>query len=714
MHINHHVMTLANSIIGVGILAMPYCFQKCGVILSILLLVLSNLITRSCCHFLIKSSLLTRRKSIEFLALHAFGASGKLLVELMIVGYMIGTCVAYFVVLGDLGPQILSTWFHFDPSHNIREWLMIVVTLFCILPLGMLKNVDSLAAVCTASIGFYFCLVIKIVFESEHHILENDWEDKIIYGGQLDCYSVSQFSVWRYRVKCKFLKSLKSVEKLDDIVKNALTICCIVYISCGFFGYVAFCNKEFSGNILTSFSPTFASDVIRIGFLLSVCFSFPLVIFPCRASIFSFMYKKDSSHFIPEGPFRGITIFIIVVSLFLALLIPSIELVIGLVGSTIGIAICIMFPAACFRRIIKKESNEKTLAQIIVAGGFILMILGTYANLNAIDEKRSGAHLASDIQQKIPEIQQSTPTFRLKEEPIVIVHKNVSITAEKKKDNPKFSPISPQPEPEIQDLELKKTKDELKLTKELLEKKVGQLKEAQDLVVEKLGEVVDKVEEIAKEIKDDKQEDVPVVKEVPKVEDILLKVQEIKRTIDVDSVALPKDSLIDRLTKNGSKNGVEKLEAKEEKVEKLVEVTKDIVKKVEEVKNIEEIKKVDDLKAKVEPKVTAKVEPNVSKNSDPEVQKEEPKVVKPIPLAVLINSSKVDVPGIKKEESPVIVKNETAVKEEDLQNANIEAIRRDLLEEKKPEDPPIKVVKRSVEETQKDCTKKPSKHSDET
>lgn len=399
-----------------------------------------------------------------------------------------------------------------------------------------------------------------------------------------------------------------------------------------------------------------------------------------------------------------------------------------------------MFPAACFRRIIKKESNEKTLAQIIVAGGFILMILGTYANLNAIDEKRSGAHLASDIQQKIPEIQQSTPTFRLKEEPIVIVHKNVSITAEKKKDNPKFSPISPQPEPEIQvklkekdpkaekkieeeqhkkldeqkDLELKKTKDELKLTKELLEKKVGQLKEAQDLVVEKLGEVVDKVEEIAKEIKDDKQEDVPVVKEVPKVEDILLKVQEIKRTIDVDSVALPKDSLIDRLTKNGSKNGVEKLEAKEEKVEKLVEVTKDIVKKVEEVKNIEEIKKVDDLKAKVEPKVTAKVEPNVSKNSDPEVQKEEPKVVKPIPLAVLINSSKVDVPGIKKEESPVIVKNETVVKEEDLQNANIEAIRRDLLEEKKPEDPPIKVVKRSVEETQKDCTKKPSKHSDET
>lgn len=165
---------------------------------------------------------------------------------------MIGTCVAYFVVLGDLGPQILSTWFHFDPSHNIREWLMIVVTLFCILPLGMLKNVDSLAAVCTASIGFYFCLVIKIVFESEHHILENDWEDKIIYwrpAGLLQCLPIFSMALSCQMQIFEVFKSItnQSVEKLDDIVKNALTICCIVYISCGFFGYVAFCNKEFSG-----------------------------------------------------------------------------------------------------------------------------------------------------------------------------------------------------------------------------------------------------------------------------------------------------------------------------------------------------------------------------------------------------------------------------------------------------------------------------------
>lgn len=53
-----------------------------------------------------------------------------------------------------------------------------------------------------------------------------------------------------------------------------------------------------------------------------------------------------------------------VTALLVGIMIPSIELVIGLVGSTIGIGICIMFPAACFVKTVKKNSTEKLLAQV--------------------------------------------------------------------------------------------------------------------------------------------------------------------------------------------------------------------------------------------------------------------------------------------------------------------------------------------------------------
>ncbi|KAH8290203.1 hypothetical protein KR054_001018 [Drosophila jambulina] len=395
-----HVMTLANSIIGVGILAMPFCFQKCGILLSILLLVLSNGITRVCCHYLIKTSLLTRRKSFELLGLHAFGASGKLLVELCIIGYLIGTCITYFVVVGDLGPQIIAKLFTLNVAEHLhlRSLVMVVVTVVCIVPLGMLRNVDSLSAVCTASIGFYVCLMLKIVLEAQSHIAANDWTDKVLYwepAGVLQCLPIFSMALSCQMQLFEVFESInnQSLDKLNGIVRNATWICTFVYISVGFFGYVAFCTHTFSGNILVNLSTSFGSDIIKIGFVLSIAFSFPLVIFPCRASIYSLLYRKghtEGSSYIPEQRFRLITIFIVGFSLCVALVIPSVELIIGLVGSTIGVAICIMFPASSFRKIIKKESMERTLAQFVFVSGFLLMILGTYANLSAIDEQSSG------------------------------------------------------------------------------------------------------------------------------------------------------------------------------------------------------------------------------------------------------------------------------------------------------------------------------------
>ncbi|XP_062133895.1 putative sodium-coupled neutral amino acid transporter 10 isoform X2 [Drosophila sulfurigaster albostrigata] len=395
-----HVMTLANSIIGVGILAMPFCFQKCGIILSIVLLVLSNWITRICCHYLIKTSLLTRRKSFELLGLHAFGTSGKLLAELCIIGYLIGTCITYFVVVGDLGPQIVCKLFSLDIAEHdhLRTVVMIAITICCIVPLGMLRNVDSLSAVCTASIGFYVCLMLKIVLESESHIVANDWTEKVLYwepAGVLQCLPIFSMALSCQMQLFEVFDSInnQSLDKLNGIVRNATWICTLVYISVGFFGYVAYCQHTFSGNILINLSPSFGSDIIKIGFVLSIAFSFPLVIFPCRASIYSLLYRKghvENSSYIPERRFRFITLFIVVFSLCVALVIPSVELIIGLVGSTIGVAICIMFPASSFRKIIKKESTERTLAQFVFVSGFCLMILGTYANLNAIDAQSSG------------------------------------------------------------------------------------------------------------------------------------------------------------------------------------------------------------------------------------------------------------------------------------------------------------------------------------
>ena len=61
------VLTLANSIIGVSILAMPFCFKQCGVVLATLMLLLSGALVKLTCHLLLKASVLARRRNYELL-----------------------------------------------------------------------------------------------------------------------------------------------------------------------------------------------------------------------------------------------------------------------------------------------------------------------------------------------------------------------------------------------------------------------------------------------------------------------------------------------------------------------------------------------------------------------------------------------------------------------------------------------------------------------
>ncbi|XP_001600642.1 putative sodium-coupled neutral amino acid transporter 10 [Nasonia vitripennis] len=404
-----HIMTLANGIIGVSVLAMPFCFKQCGIVLATLVLLLSSILSRLACHFLIKSAVMCRRRNFEFLAFHAFGPMAKILVELCIIGFLLGTCIAFFVVVGDLGPQIVGEMINKNPG-DIRTSFLITTGIFIVLPLGLLRNIDSLASVSTASIAFYICLVFKVIAESTHHIFAADWFDKVDYwrpAGILQCLPIFALALFCQTQLFEIYEAMPNatLEKMNQVVKGALNICTTVYISVGFFGYVAFCTQPFTGNILMSFEPNLTSEIIKIGFVLSVAFSFPLVIFPCRASLNSLLFRRGYAHetttsYITEARFRCLTTFIVIIALTIGVLIPNIELVLGIVGSTIGVIICLIFPAAFFISINTKNTNERLLAQILVFTGVWIMILGTYANLYAIEQSSNSRVTATTM--KLP------------------------------------------------------------------------------------------------------------------------------------------------------------------------------------------------------------------------------------------------------------------------------------------------------------------------
>lgn len=443
-----------------------------------------------------------------------FGTTGKFIVELSVIGFLMGTCVAFYVVIGDLSPIFFSKIFnikHFDPN-SVRKFLIVLITLTTVVPLSLQRSIESLSFVCKASIGFYVCLTLKIVFESLKIIENYDTVAiKLEYwqpAGIIQCIPIFSMAMscqlQLFEVYEAMPSNQGSYDSIRKTVNNATCICCIVYSIVGFFGYIAFNSETLSGNVLMNLGPSISNDAITFGFILSIACSFPLVIFPCRSALASFLHRtslsSEFSSYVPESKYHPITFCIIFSTMILGIMVPSVEVVISLLGSTIGIVICVIFPATCFVKIMKRNSIEKRIAQVMIVLGFLTMILGTYSNLMVIENANSGVHLQSKIIEKLIEhprdlgrviqnvsfrsISKNEKDKQLSEDGIK--KEELEILAEKKEDLKEV-----QKELQVKNEEIQ----ELMESKDHLEKKM-------EIVMQKFEEIAEKVDKIEKKTAD--------------------------------------------------------------------------------------------------------------------------------------------------------------------------------------------------------------------
>lgn len=392
-----NTINLGNSIIGVSILAMPYCFEKCGIVLSSLLLLVSGLLTRITCHLLLKSAITARRRNYEFLAFHTFGPTGKLVVEIGILGFLLGSCVAFFVVMGDLAPPLASDFFLLEVSPRLRLTVLVLLGTCVGLPLGLLRNLDSLTSLSALSLGFYCLLVLKVFLESFPVLWSGAWWDRVVLWRHENLLSVLPIFAMALSCQPQLFEIFDTVndpslKRMNSVVNGAVQMCSMVYIMMGFFGYVAFCGSAspLPGNVLVLLGSSLASEFIKLGFVATLVVSFPLCLFPCRTSLHSLLFKRGSKFhdpsydYIPDGQFRLLTVLLVGATLATACLVPNIELVLGLTGSTIGTLICVIMPALVFTRVQPKSTNERLVAKFLSWAGLCIMIGCTMTTLSQV------------------------------------------------------------------------------------------------------------------------------------------------------------------------------------------------------------------------------------------------------------------------------------------------------------------------------------------
>ncbi|RDD43925.1 putative sodium-coupled neutral amino acid transporter 10 [Trichoplax sp. H2] len=394
------IINLGNSIIGVSVLAIPFCFHQCGIILGSLLLFVSSLLTRLSCDILLRAANSTKKRTYEYLAHHTFGSVGKSLVEVSIIGLLFGTCIAFHVIVGDLSPSIVSVLFGIENTRTLRAIVMVSLAICVALPLSLMRNIQSLSGISAVSLGFYLIFILQIFLSSLPNLITGAltqihlWK----FSGTFHCLPIFLMAFTCQTQLFLVYEALPepSINVMSSIVSSAVNMVSIVYFLVGFFGYTAFCFDGVKGDVLMNFGNGVVSALIKLGFVLSIVVSFPLAIFPCRASINSLLAKQSSSHdalgspsFIPHNRFVVITVCIMTSTLIIGILIPQVEIILALTGAIMGTLICYIVPGAMFLHLTPAGAKQRQIAKIVLVIGLFCLVMSSFTIIGQLDVKKA-------------------------------------------------------------------------------------------------------------------------------------------------------------------------------------------------------------------------------------------------------------------------------------------------------------------------------------
>ncbi|KDE07865.1 hypothetical protein MVLG_01959 [Microbotryum lychnidis-dioicae p1A1 Lamole] len=390
-----NIANMSNSILGAGIIGLPYALREAGFVMGIVLLVVLGVVTDWTIRMIVLNAKMSGRRTYIDIMDTCFGPHGRAAVSFFQFAFAFGGMCAFCVILGDTVPRVLVAIVPGEHGPFLRflmsrQFVITILTVGVSYPLSLYRDIAKLSGASTLALISMVVIVVSVGVRgpSVADDLKGDASERwtFINSGFFEAIGVISFAFVCHHNSLLIYGSLKTptldrFAKVTHVSTSLSVIACLAMSSSGF---LVFTNKT-AGNILNNFaSDDVLINVARTCLGANMFTTLPLEAFVCREVL--------ENYFWPDQPFDRrrhliITSALVLSAMVVSLMTCDLGLVLELAGGFSATALAYLFPAACYLKLTSASSSSKNArtrfaAWICALFGVAVMILSTFLSIN--------------------------------------------------------------------------------------------------------------------------------------------------------------------------------------------------------------------------------------------------------------------------------------------------------------------------------------------
>ncbi|KAK9683655.1 hypothetical protein RND81_10G156700 [Saponaria officinalis] len=404
------VFNISTTMIGAGIMSIPATFKVLGIFPAVFVIFVVALMGDVTGEFMLRYTHTGKSTTYAGLMGESFGKIGSFALQICVILTSFGCLVIYLIIIGDVltgsssggtvHTGILQEWFGYY-WWTTRELSLFVVAILILLPLVLLRRVDSLRhtsllAILLAVVFVVICLVMAIIaiFQGKAQSLRL-LPDFSSQGTFLSLFTTVPvfMTAFGYQINVHPIRAeLGEPADMKLAIRISLVICAAFYFSIGFSGYLLF-GDTINADMLVNFDQSantvvglVINAVVRLSYAFHLLLVFPLVNYALRANVDELCFprtrKTDSEK--DDMRFVCLTCTLLALAYGTAIVIPSIWYCFQILGSTTVLCLILIFPSLIILRDIHGISTtwEKAVGAFLIILAFGASIIAIWTNLS--------------------------------------------------------------------------------------------------------------------------------------------------------------------------------------------------------------------------------------------------------------------------------------------------------------------------------------------